>query len=349
MAIPSLGASGPSLADARVLILTGDGELADTVLAAAASVDVPAVHDADPALLARPWRAVVVGVDQAAAAARHGPVDAGTWHVVGRAGDEEVLCGWSATLGATIAVLPDGVRALSASLAGATGARATVLGVVGGSGGVGSTTLAVGLADLAARRGLRTLLADLDPRGGGVDLALGLERTPGRRWSGFAAARGFVGDVQAHLPPAPGLGVLAWDRDPEAEVPGSTAIASVLRSTSRTHEVVVVDLARGGGDLASHIALCDGTVVVGVATVPGLAAARAVVAEADPTAPLAVVARPGVLGGDELARGLGVPLLGTLPHDRAVAGALDRGEPAGRVAGRAYRRALASIAERVLP
>ncbi|GAB3625147.1 hypothetical protein GCM10027418_32340 [Mariniluteicoccus endophyticus] len=334
--------------DARVLVLTDDAALAETTLAAAAAVDVPAVHERDVGLLARSWRAVVVGVDVAAAAARHGPGEPGTLHVVGRPGDEEQLCGWSSALGAVATVLPDGVRGLSASLAGATRGRATVIGVVAGVGGAGASTLAVALADLAVRRGRRTLLVDLDARGGGLDLALGLERTPGWRWSGLAAARGFVGDLGTNLPRSDGLEVLAWDRDPGAEPPGEAAVATVVRSAARTHEVVVVDLSRGDAGLGGRVDLCDGTLLVTPASVRGLAGGRRVVAGIDPVAPLALVARAGALSGSEVARGLGIPLLGDLPDDRALPGAADRGEPASRAGGRRFRRALESLADRVL-
>lgn len=329
-------------ADAQILVLTARDDLADVVLAAAAAADVPAVHDPNPDALLRPWRAVIIGVDQAASAARHGP-SAAALHLVGDEADRDELCRWSATLGAVVCVLPEGVRGLSAALSGATGGRAHVIGVVGGSGGVGASTLAVALADAGARSGRRTLLIDLDACGGGLDLALGLERVPGRRWSGFAAARGFIGDVASHVPERDGLGVLAWDRDGAGEPPSTTAIASVVGSAARTHDLIVVDLARGGADLGRHIALCDGTLVVTRCELGAIAAARAVIERAEPTAPLALVARPGSLPAAEAAAALGIPLLARVPDDRAVAAAYGRGEAAGRIAGRRYRRELAAL------
>src|SRR5262249_29180501 len=50
-----------------------------------------------------------------------------------------------------------------------------VVAVLGGRGGAGASVLAAGLAVTAGRAGLRALLVDADPLGGGVDLVLGWE------------------------------------------------------------------------------------------------------------------------------------------------------------------------------
>ena len=50
-----------------------------------------------------------------------------------------------------------------------------MIGVVGGSGGVGASVFAAVLAATAAVLGGRALLIDLDVTGGGVDVTLGLE------------------------------------------------------------------------------------------------------------------------------------------------------------------------------
>ena len=61
--------------------------------------------------------------------------------------------------------------------------------VIGGRGGAGASVLAGGLAVTAARAGLRTLLVDADPLGGGLDLVLGWEELDGLRWPALTERR----------------------------------------------------------------------------------------------------------------------------------------------------------------
>ncbi|PRQ12165.1 hypothetical protein C1Y63_02310 [Corynebacterium sp. 13CS0277] len=63
-----------------------------------------------------------------------------------------------------------------------TGAGGIVLGVLGGSGGVGASTTAALLARRAARFG-PVVLIDAHEHGGALDLLLGLEATDGARWA----------------------------------------------------------------------------------------------------------------------------------------------------------------------
>ncbi len=58
------------------------------------------------------------------------------------------------------------------------GARGEVVAVIGGRGGAGASVFAVALAQAATD----SLLVDLDPWGGGIDLLVGAETTPGVRW-----------------------------------------------------------------------------------------------------------------------------------------------------------------------
>jgi anion-transporting ArsA/GET3 family ATPase len=73
-----------------------------------------------------------------------------------------------------------------------------VLGVIGGSGGVGASTFSAALAERAAQEYGHAALVDLDPGRGGVDVLLGIEAVPGARWSGLQLDGGQL-DPQALL------------------------------------------------------------------------------------------------------------------------------------------------------
>src|SRR4051794_9015027 len=104
--------------------------------------------------------------------------------------DEPTAWRFAVSLGAEqVAVLPmDEPAVLRGVLsAGAVSGGAAVVACVPASGGAGASTVAVGLALAAARRGTDTLLVDTDPTGGGLDLLLGAEHAPGLRWPDIAA------------------------------------------------------------------------------------------------------------------------------------------------------------------
>jgi Mrp family chromosome partitioning ATPase len=59
---------------------------------------------------------------------------------------------------------------------------ASIIEVVGGSGGVGASVLSAAIAVRAAQAGLRSVAVDGDRLGGGLDVTLGIERERGARW-----------------------------------------------------------------------------------------------------------------------------------------------------------------------
>lgn len=219
---------------------------------------------------------------------------------------------------------------------------AAVLGVIGGRGGAGASTLAVGLASVAARSGVRTLLVDADPLGGGLDLLVGAEQEGGLRWEDLAGARGrlqptllssmlpTVGD-----PTVADLSVLSWgrrSRDLGAAEASPETVSAVLCSAVREFRLVVVDLSRrfAEEDLAA-LRACRTVVVVVPSEVRATAAATGVCARLDPwVADQRLVVRgpaPAGLPAEAVADALGLPLVGHLRCEPTVAAALDRGEP----------------------
>ncbi|MGY1781260.1 AAA family ATPase [Geodermatophilus sp. SYSU D01036] len=126
--------------------------------------------------------------------------------------------------------------------------RGRVVAVWGPTGAPGRTTVAVGLADEAARLGVPTLLVDADVYGGVVAQVLGLlDESPGLAGAARQAAAGTLdGAALTRLAWSvrPDLAVLTGlaraDRWPELR---PAAVAAVLTEARRAADLVVVDCA----------------------------------------------------------------------------------------------------------
>ncbi|WDZ86388.1 septum site-determining protein Ssd [Micromonospora cathayae] len=322
------------------LVVTADAELLDDLLRLAAAGGTEVEVAADPAAARTRWSPaplVLVGSDQAQHCLRARLPRRARLVLVGRSGVTDP--GWEVAelIGAEhVAVLPAAepwiVDRFTECAPQQTAAAARVVAILGGRGGAGASVLAGGLAVTAARAGLRTLLVDADPLGGGLDLVLGWEDLAGLRWPALTDADGRVDPpalVQA-LPSRGDLVVLSWDRGDLLPLP-SPAMAATLDAARRGRDMVVVDLPRQLDD-AAVVALqaADQAFVIVPAELRATAAATRVVAAAAPhCAELAVIVRgpaPGRLKAAEVARSLGLPLAGTLRPEPAICRGLERGE-----------------------
>jgi flagellar biosynthesis protein FlhG len=143
-------------------------------------------------------------------------------------------------------------------------AQGRLVAIASGKGGVGKTWLSVTLAQAAARRGLRVLLADGDLGLANVDVQLGIqpERDLLQVLSGRCALETAVLRHQAGgfelLPGRSGSGALAG-LPPEAV----GQVASLLRQAAATRDLVVLDLGAGlDGATRRLSALADTLLVV---------------------------------------------------------------------------------------
>jgi secretion/DNA translocation related CpaE-like protein len=326
------------------LVVTSDPDLLDDLLRLAAQTGVLVDVAPDPAAAKRwfvPAPLVLVGIDAAPACVRAGLSRRRGVVVVGRHETADPPdWGVADHLGAEhLATLPAAEPWLAARLRQARqGGRdaGRVLAVLGGRGGAGASVFAAALAVTGARAGLRTLLVDADPLGGGVDLVLGWESLDGLRWPALSHTSGRVSPptlVEA-LPRKGELVVLSWDRGDVLAVP-TDAMATALDAGRHGRDLVVVDLPRRLDD-ASVLALstADRGFLLVPAELRACAAANRVAAIAAPHCPtLSVVARgpaPGGLKGRDVASALGLPLAGWLRAEPGLAGALERGEPPAR-------------------
>jgi secretion/DNA translocation related CpaE-like protein len=340
----------------RPLLVADDPHLLDEVLRLAADARVELDVATDPvAARDRVGSAplVLVGLNLAAACVRARlPRRPGTVLVVGAPVDEPP---WelAESLGAEhIAVLPAAEPWLVDRLIDAGGAPrpGAVVAVLGGRGGAGTSVLAAGLAVTAARSGLRGLLVDADPLGGGVDLVLGWEALDGLRWPALSHGSSGVSPpalVDA-LPNRGELAVLSWDRGDPLAVPPD-AMEAALDAGRASRDIVVVDLPRRLDDAAVlALAAADRALLLVPAELRACAAAARVAAVAGVhTGALKVVVRgpaPGRLKPREIARALGLPLAGTLRPEPELARALERGEPPAGTG----RGPLALLCQRIL-
>jgi secretion/DNA translocation related CpaE-like protein len=232
-----------------------------------------------------------------------------------------------------------------------------VVAVMGGRGGAGASVLSAAIAVTAARMGMRTLLVDADPFGGGADLLFGWEEEHGLRWRQLAESGGSI-DPQTLLSALPSRGdlvVLACDRPAApAENPAlhhlpAEVMGAALDAGRQARDLVVVDLPRRL-DEAAECALrtADRALIVVPAELRAAAAAARVAAAAlAHRYELAVVVRgpaPGRLSAAEIASALGLPLAGRMRSEPRLAAALERGEPPGANA----RGPLAVLARRLV-
>jgi secretion/DNA translocation related CpaE-like protein len=329
-----------------VLLATADELLLDDLLRLAAAAEVTPQVEADLLGVRRCWQTaslVVVGADLADPLARTQPVRRPGVVLVGADPDDAQVYRRAVAIGAEqVFLLPDQETALSDKFADTVDGAvrsAITLAFVGGCGGAGATTLAAAVAVTGTRRGLRTMLVDGDPLGGGIDLALGSETGRGVRWPELVGAAGRVSAaaLRSALPLIDGLAVLSWDRSDVVSLPPE-AMRSVLGAAQRSSDLVVVDLPRRS-DPAVEEALvrATSTLLVVPRDVRSCAAAARVSGQLELMAnDLRVVAREPALGrlsAVDVAEYLELPLAAQLRFDPDLPGLMDKGrfdpEPRG--------------------
>jgi secretion/DNA translocation related CpaE-like protein len=204
--------------------------------------------------------------------------------------------------------------------------RGSVIAVLGGRGGAGASVFATALGLAAEPPGL---LVDLDPWGGGVDLLIGGETTPGLRWPDIGVRDGRLewAAIRAALPRFGDLSVLSGTRT--GGVPHPAAVDAVIDAGRRGGATVVCDLPRPSADVTQPvIETADLVALVVPCDVRSCAAAGATARAVTALNPnVGVVVRgpsPGGLLPKEVVGVIGLPLLASMRPEPLLAEKLER-------------------------
>ncbi len=314
------------------LIATADIHLRDELLRLAAAAGVVPDLVADAASALRGWsRAalVIVGGDLAGELAGLGPERRDAVFVLVTGPAEADLYRTALLLGAQnvtrLAGSEPWLVELLTDLGEAGRPSGRLIGVLGGSGGAGATTLACALGQTAAARG-PAVVVDCDPLGPGVDRVLGMEGLDGSRWESLCHTTGRLSarSVREALPRRGRLGALSWRVGSTATLQ-PFAVREAVAAARRGHDTVVLDLPRSADALVDELlARCDAVLLVVVPTLVGVASAARLAARLD-HADLGLVVRGHGIDEREVRRATGLPIAATMPHQRGLGECIDLG------------------------
>jgi secretion/DNA translocation related CpaE-like protein len=227
---------------------------------------------------------------------------------------------------------------------------ARIIGVVGGSGGVGASVLTASIAVRAAQAGLRPVCLDGDRLGGGLDVTLGLEQERGVRWPDLAGARGSMDgpELFRRLPSVDGVRVLSFDRARDVTL-SPEVLQTVLLALSDAADLVVVDLPRPDHEIYAAMAPSVDAMVLlagsGIRDLAGASAIAGYLIEACPDVWLCLrTSGKGTHFADTVAGALDLPLLAVVREEPSLAADVLHGIPPGSSA----KGALAVAADVVL-
>lgn len=315
------------------LLVTRDDTLLEELLRLAAAAGVTPEVAGDVGAALRSWTAaplVLLGADLAPEMARLSPPRRAALHLMSWGTSPDGLFRLALELGAeSVTDLPRSdawlVETLT-DLGDERPARGLTLGVTGGSGGVGATTFACALGQVAGRRG-PAVVVDTDPLGPGIDRVLGLEARDGIRWDALCQTTGRLSarSLREALPRRDGVGVLTWYAGSRGSLQ-AFAVREALSAAQRGHDTVVVDLPRASDPVVEEVAArCDLVLVVVAPTVAGVASASRVCARFPDRGGVRLVVRGSGLAAAEVARVTGVPVLAQMGHQRGLDETVDLG------------------------
>ena len=335
--VPSTAVTTARDTAGAALLVTREERLTTDLMRLAAAAGAPLQVVGDPATALRGWgtaAAVLVGSDLLPALAAQRPPRRSDVHVVAHGTAPDSLFRDALEVAAaSVLELPSAEAWLVSTLTDLvddTAGGGLTVAVVGGTGGVGATVLAVALGLVAAERYGGALLVDLDPWGPGLGRVAGIDVRPEVTWRELALSPGRLGarSLREAVTTPQGVGLLGWDDVPDGQPPPAS-VREVLSAAARGHRWVVVDLPHREAAVVDEVLPhCDAVVLVSAATLGSVAATGRVASrlrEHGASPGLVVRSRRGGLPPEDVAEALALPLLARLPDQRRLDEHLDLG------------------------
>ncbi len=332
------------------VLITRDAELRVAVerLAAAAGAALTVLEDV--AEVMRPWGVaslLLVGADLAQGVADLSPSRRAGVHLVVMGVAPDRTFRLALALGAnSVAELPHSSSWLVEALADqGSDAAGVVIGVMGGSGGIGASVFAAGLTQALAP----AVLIDADPLGAGAQRLLGMEDVPGVGWEELCGTAGRLSAraLRDALPARADVAVISWAQTATAALPMAGA-REVLSAARRAFDRVVIDLPRHRDAVAEEmLARCHEVVLVVGTGVAALGAARRVISHLPEVEVRLVVRDCGGIGPSQVDRVLGLQVAHVMSSQRGLDEALDLGAGPLRFSRGPLAKAVREVADQL--
>lgn len=245
-----------------------------------------------------------------------------------------------------VAFLPDARPWLLANLTPQTNKTAHTIGVLGSSGGLGASLLTSLIAINFAQANQKVLLTELSTASGGLDVLWGIEDVKGMRWSHLSndLSQFLVQDVMRSIPNVDGVSILSSDL---TGISNEKSAIALLRALMSEVDVQLVDLPNPQSVCFQDlVGICDELVLLVGSSIKSISAANQIVNQFQQFTKAKLIVRnlPGTNLTDlNIARTLGLPLIGQIPNEIKLVEHLEQGLSPTKIANNSYRKTVVEI------
>ncbi len=252
-----------------------------------------------------------------------------------------------ATKAKFVACLPDAREWLLQNLVPTKSKHQQVIGVLGASGGLGTSLFASSLAVQVALSN-STLLIETGSCSGGLDVLWGIEEKPGSRWPNLMNSTGKIFPIEVinSLPKVNEVAILSTDSR-NAQIPDQ--FVEIISELVNSEHITVIDLPNfQNPKFTELLAICSEVIIVVGSTIRSTSAANQLLQKYPELVSAKLVIRT-LLGTSleplSIAKTLGLELIGQIPTDQKIVEYLEQGLSPAQLLSANYRKSIAELCQ----